>query len=346
MQISEVDPRDGELLRAWHDTYATAASHERPYAVPWQYEEIRAELLEPGLRRRYSVHAGVVDGEMVAVGELSLPQLDNTTSASLNLGTRPGRRRHGYGAAMLEHLEALAGAAGRTLLNAEISYPYDASTSADLDFATRRGYVVGIGDVMRVLDLPADDESLDRLAAEAAPHHEAYELRSYEGPLPDDVVGSFAALNALLEVEAPTGELEKEAMSPDVAALREEERVRTAQGRSWTTTLALQGDEVVALTVMGTSVHEPHRCYQWGTLVSRAHRGHRLGAAVKVANLRAFAREHPAARTVFTWNAEVNSHMVGINEQLGFRPVERLAELQKRTGGPRPATTPPAAPPS
>ena len=31
-----------------------------------------------------------------------------------------------------------------------------------------------------------------------------------------------------------------------------------------------------------------------------------------------------------TWNAEVNAHMVAVNEQLGFEPVERLGEFQKR----------------
>ena len=30
-----------------------------------------------------------------------------------------------------------------------------------------------------------------------------------------------------------------------------------------------------------------------------------------------------------TWNAEVNEHMIGINERLGFRPVERMGEFQK-----------------
>jgi len=33
-----------------------------------------------------------------------------------------------------------------------------------------------------------------------------------------------------------------------------------------------------------------------------------------------------------TYNAESNTHMVGVNEALGFRPVERLGNLQRRLG--------------
>jgi hypothetical protein len=53
---------------------------------------------------------------------------------------------------------------------------------------------------------------------------------------------------------------------------------------------------------------------------------------VKVANLRLFQSTPQAATRLRTWNAEVNSHMVGVNERLGFRPVERLGEFQRRLG--------------
>ena len=33
---------------------------------------------------------------------------------------------------------------------------------------------------------------------------------------------------------------------------------------------------------------------------------------------------------VFTYNAEVNDHMIAVNEQMGFRPVARLGEFQKK----------------
>ena len=62
----------------------------------------------------------------------------------------------------------------------------------------------------------------------------------------------------------------------------------------------------------------------------RDHRGHRLGLAVKVANHRMHQRERPDAARCSTWNAEVNSHMIGVNELMGFRPVSRMGEFQKR----------------
>ena len=72
------------------------------------------------------------------------------------------------------------------------------------------------------------------------------------------------------------------------------------------------------------------RAYQWGTLVHRDHRGHRLGAAVKTSSLRWLQREHPHVTVVTTQNAEVNAQMIGINERLGFRAVALVPEFVRR----------------
>ena len=55
---------------------------------------------------------------------------------------------------------------------------------------------------------------------------------------------------------------------------------------------------------LATTIHEPVRAYQWGALVRRADRGHRLGLAVKVANLRLLQQERPDIERVITWNGE------------------------------------------
>jgi hypothetical protein len=77
---------------------------------------------------------------------------------------------------------------------------------------------------------------------------------------------------------------------------------------------------------MGVSKLQYDPAYQWDTIVLRDHRGHRLGMLAKVINLRMLLREVPEARRVVAWNAESNTHMVAINDAIGFQPVERLAE--------------------
>jgi RimJ/RimL family protein N-acetyltransferase len=113
--------------------------------------------------------------------------------------------------------------------------------------------------------------------------------------------------------------------------VREDEAVLARQGRRKYNTVALDATgDLVAFTDIATTAHEPGRSYQWGTLVRRDARGHRLGLAVKVANLRLLQSERPDIVRLTTYNAEVNAPMIAVNERLGFAPVARLGEFQKR----------------
>ena len=138
----------------------------------------------------------------------------------------------------------------------------------------------------------------------------------------------------MVATEAPMGDLEFDADSPSVEALREREAVLEAQGRTKHNSVAVTADGVVAAySDIATTVHEPGRAYQWGTLVDPAHRGRRLGLAVKVANLAHLQATRPDITRLITYNAEVNQHMIAINERLGFEPVEYLGEFQKALAG-------------
>jgi RimJ/RimL family protein N-acetyltransferase len=199
------------------------------------------------------------------------------------------------------------------------------------ELARKAGYELALGDVKRVLRLPVAGGVLEALAAEAASRHAGYQLRSWVGPVPDELVADWARLDAMVETEAPTGDLEVEPGSADPAVVREGEDVLAAQGRTAYHSVALDpGGTAVAFTLLVTTVHEPGRAYQWGTLVDRAHRGHRLGAAVKVANLRLLESVAPDVHTLTTYNAESNAHMIEVNDRIGFRPVARMGEFQKR----------------
>ena len=335
LDVVALDPSDAAAVAAWHATYEAAELAAGPgIASPWQLEEVRAVLRDAGARARQLAWSGLLDGEVVAVGRLRLSRLDNLERAEVDVHTAPAHRRRGHGTAMLERVEAVAREHRRSVLVAETVWPYDAGPEGRGQpgpaFARERGYHLALGDVKRLLTLPVDARTLDTLASEAAERHEGYTLRSWVGPVPDELVEGWARLVSSLAVEAPSGDLEVEAESADPAAVRDDEAVLARQGRTKYNTVALDaGGDVVAYTDIATTVHEPGRAYQWGTLVRRDERGHRLGLAVKVANLRLLQRERPDVTLLTTYNAEVNRHMVAVNERLGFRPVARLGEFQK-----------------
>ena len=263
--------------------------------------------------------------------------VDNTDLANVLVCCTPAERGHGYAAEMLAHVEEQARARGRHRLVSEVVWPYeggaDGTGSADLAWAGRQGFELALVDVQRRLALPVPPDRLDALAAEAASHHEGYQLRSFTGAVPDDLVEGWAALSATLMTEAPTGEIDREEETADAAAIRAEEDLLEQQGRVRLGTAALAPDgELVAYTDIVVTEHESERGYQWGTLVRPDHRGHRLGLAVKVANVRLLQETHPRITTVVTFNADVNAPMVAVNERLGFLPVQWMGELQKKLG--------------
>jgi predicted GNAT family N-acyltransferase len=88
--------------------------------------------------------------------------------------------------------------------------------------------------------------------------------------------------------------------------------------------------QVVAYSATAVSNEHHEHVDQWGTLVDPAHRGHRLGMAVKCAALRALSDGFPDKRFIETTNAETNAHMVAINEALGFEVAEVYGDFHKQ----------------
>lgn len=176
----------------------------------------------------------------------------------------------------------------------------------------------------RTLDLTSADRAAwraeaDRLAAAAS----GYSLHSWVGPAPDEVVAGIAEMDSRFLSEAPLRDLTMEPERIDVARIRAAERSKEARGRLDYGTVARH--DATGEIVAWTELSRPH-CPAWYvdqgvTLVLPEHRGHRLGMLVKLANQLRVLDAEPAATTVTTWNAEENSHMIGINESLGFRPV-------------------------
>lgn len=132
--------------------------------------------------------------------------------------------------------------------------------------------------------------------------------------------------------DAPSGEIDWEPETLTPAKLAAAEMADERIGRTRVTSLAVHEatGRVVAFTEIVAPGTTPRSVRQEGTLVHGEHRGHRLGLAVKVANIRALAQVAPTRELVITGNADTNPWMIAINEQLGFRPAEAALTCHRR----------------
>ncbi len=86
------------------------------------------------------------------------------------------------------------------------------------------------------------------------------------------------------------------------------------------------------MTELLVSPHSPAQGWQAVTVVHPSHRGHRLGLAVKIANLEALAARAPAVRLIVTGNAATNGPMIAVNDMLGFEIASEGMFWQKLLG--------------
>lgn len=334
--ITDLDPSDEAEMSEFHAVYEAAQSFGREAtATSWERDELQAAMLEQATRRFRHGLCGRVGGRMVATAYVEGNLLDNLDLCELQVNVLPDHRRQGFGSAMLGRAEEVARERGRSTLLAMVDWPYDAHPEGDgqpgIEFGRVHGFTMSLVEIQRRLELPVEESTLDRLAAGAAEKHAGYTLRSWAGPVPDELLQGWAEVTSSLMTEAPTGDIDREPETPDPAVVREAEALAAQQKRELYATAALDAEgTVVAYTNFGVNTEGSPRAYQWGTLVRPEHRGHRLGLAVKVANLRQLQAARPDLGQVVTWNAEVNAHMIGVNEEMGFVPVERSGQLQKR----------------
>jgi GNAT superfamily N-acetyltransferase len=335
MEIHPLDVADPAATAAWHATYERATAFGQVCPTPWTLAELRADVQADRQSRLIEPFSGLVDGQVVVTGWLELSLRDNLDLADVEVATLPEHRRRGYGSAMLEHLLGRVVAHGRGTVATEATYscdaPADGSGTPVAAFLARHGFEFSLADVKRVLDLPVDETLLDRLEKDIAAHVAGYTLRTFGTPVPEDLLAGFGALKGSLMVEAPQGELALQEEVFDAQRIREDEAVLAASGRRKHITVALAGDgEPVAYSEVAVPRDDPAMAYQWGTLVRPDHRGHRLGLATKLANLRRLQSLEPGRTLLVTYNAEVNRPMIAVNEALGFRPVERLGEFHRK----------------
>ncbi|HEX5596889.1 MAG TPA: GNAT family N-acetyltransferase [Micromonosporaceae bacterium] len=326
--VSTFTAADTEAAERAYEIESLCTAADLPDFPPVCRQSFFAGLSHPWPGRKLHRALAHLDGAPVGLVRTLLPDLDNTDNAYLEIFVPPQHRRKGVGRALFEHSVRLARAQGRKRIfgDSVAALPAGpARTEAGRGFALAMGAKSALVDVRRRLDIAGLDEvALDRLLAEAQTRADGYSLVRWSGPTPQEYVADVAYLEGRLFEDAPMGDLEWEPEKVDVARIRGIEAARKARGqRSYHVGMRHDASgRLAAWTMLTLNATVPWHAFQQITLVEPRHRGHRLGAIVKIENLRYAMAHEPELRVIDTWNAAVNDHMVSINEAMGFRPVD------------------------
>ncbi|HEY0119444.1 MAG TPA: GNAT family N-acetyltransferase [Cellulomonas sp.] len=281
-----------------------------------------------------------------------LPRSGNTHLSHTDVEVRPARRGVGTGALLLADLERALADEGRSTLityvgagpepapgpGALVAPTGNGRVAADVAssrFALAHGWTLEQVERHSVLVVPDDLAPFAAMREQAlAAAGPEYRLHTWHDEIPEQWLDAMAVLFSRMVTDAPSGALAYEPEPWDA------ERVRR-----WLRWTVVDREEHVTFAVaehVPTGVLAAHTelvwsgpdesfAFQQATLVRADHRGHRLGMAVKAANV-LFTREHaPALRRIHTDNAEENAPMLAINVAMGFAPAGVYAAWQKRS---------------
>ncbi len=304
------------MFAEFYDAYARA--HDRDFDLPYTATELAIDMVPD----EYTVSLGLAarddDGVVVGGAWAELPQKDNVTFAYAEVFVVPERRREGHGTALAEALMAECRDAGRTSMLGEASWAVDDEDGPGKKFAEQLGFGLDIVDAHRELLLPA---TLPPLVIDPA-----YEIRTWRGACPDELVDGYADVRRLMVQEAPSGDAGLENEHWDAARIRTEEAKWAKSGRIPQVSVAIAADGSVVGHTQLIFPSEIDEVYQWDTLVLPSHRGHGLGLTLKLFTLHESADLLDGRRRIHTYNAASNAPMIAVNESMGFRQVAWLGE--------------------
>ena len=251
---------------------------------------------------------------------------------SLDVRVDRAHRRRGVGTAIVAEVERRAAAAGRPVLNGLFEVPTAMLASDGAGgFARRLGFVATQTGNRRHLTLPLDAERRALLADDVAQAAVGYRTHTFMAPWPKEYLADQCELGRRMSTDAPSGDERHEEEVWDAARVEEMDRQLSTAGMRKLVAVAehVESGRLVAFSEVALPRDHPHEGWQWATLVLREHRGHRLGLAVKLANLDALPSTLPEVTLISTSNARGNTPMIAVNDLLGFVVVATGTFWQK-----------------
>lgn len=338
-----IDPDDEGALAAFAAVLEASDKEMWPDLCGYQLDDVRAFARFRGKGRRYELLAASAAqgaGPVLGVALMEFPMLENPHSAEITLAVHPRQRRRGVGTAIVEKMVERARADGRRTLNSIVDVPLSrVGDDGSRQFAAAVGFESTLTGNLRHLRVPMDEDRLGELREVVASARDAadYRTHTFETPWPPEFIDDACTLLGVMSTDEPAGDGERQAERWDEERLRENEALLAARGARRLAAVAeyVPSRRLVAMTELLVADGVPDQSWQMITVVHPDHRGHRLGLAVKLANLDLLARQAPDVRIVQTGNASVNTPMIGVNEMMGFEVVSEGAFWQKHLTPPR-----------
>ena len=299
--VRALDLASTELLDRAYGVMAACHAEASPEAPMRTRVELEAFLRHPTEFETRESWIAESDGE--CVGFALLIAGSPSPTARVEVLVDPDCRRAGHASALLETVRRRATALGAGVLIGRHS------TEAGSRFAAAVGAVDKHRDVESLLRLPR------AVPLDPVP---GYELRSWVGPAPAELLDSFARAREAIN-DAPSA-AEEELAVWDAARVRALEQSLERRDRDVRVTVALD-EEVVAFTELRLARIPGATAGTEDTAVVREHRRKGLGRWVKAESLRRLQEDRPDVTQLTTLNAEQNRPMLGLNEALGFTPV-------------------------
>lgn len=328
--VERVEVDDDPQLTAWWEASRAGqlAGLTDPFGDP--LAALTVSVRRPNPDRSRELWAARAEGQVVGTLEIGMPLRHNVHTAQVDIAVPPEHRGRGVARTLWAHAEERLADERRTTVMVDLEIPTDLDPEEHPGwrFAHRNGFTPALAEHRLLLRLPVDPGPL---AAAAAPYQQDYELVGWSGPTPPEVAADLAELHGAMNRDVPKGELDWEPVEVDVEDLHRQDERLAAMGYRALVAAARHRESArfVGYSVLMLHDELPQDALQDDTLVLGDHRGHRLGAALKAANLRRLLADRPGVRRIHTWTALDNGPMQHVNQSFGFRPVGVSHELQR-----------------
>jgi GNAT superfamily N-acetyltransferase len=315
-QLHDISDTD---VAAWHAVLAASVARDLPGEPMPTLDQIHGYLTTAGFGSHHLLWVATNDAGVAGVARLRL--FNGSGRAHLGefaIHVHPDHRRQGIGSRLLKTVAQAAREEKRRSLVVEAS-----SETSGVPFLEANGFTCVLSLSLLLLSVP-DAGGIDEIVHS---EHPGYRLIRWLGVVPDDLAATFAAAKSAMG-DMPTGEMDYGTTTWDTDRVRDMAEVVEKRGDTLLTVAATHGDAIAGFTELVIPVGDGSRAIQYDTAVVSGHRGNGLGLWVKAAMLEWLRAEWPAVQEIETDNAEDNTHMLAVNERLGFRPLRQTRQYQ------------------